>query len=111
MFEAYIAEYVFRQGIRRYIKNRAYSTAAAADLWNALGHASGKNVPAVAAPWIEKPGFPLVQVAAACHSSGNRNVTLSQKRFLLKDGSANGSQGEEPPRRSHPPPSPRPGCA
>jgi aminopeptidase N len=89
MLEAYIGEDVFRQGIRSYIKNRAYSNAAAADLWNALGHASGKNVPAVAAPWIEKPGFPLVQVTAACDSSGNRSVTLSQKRFLLNAGNAN----------------------
>ncbi len=91
MLEAYIGEDVFRQGIRSYIKNRAYSNAAAADLWNALGHASGKNIPAVAAPWIEKPGFPLVHVMAACDSSGNRSVTLSQKRFLLGGASAGGS--------------------
>jgi aminopeptidase N len=98
MLEAYIGEDVFRQGIRSYIKNRAYSNAAAADLWNALGHASGKNVPAVAAPWIEKPGFPLVSVTAACDSSGNRRVTLSQKRFLLNGGGANGAQWQVPLR-------------
>ena len=96
MLEAYIGEDVFRQGIRSYIKNRAYSNAAAADLWNALGQASGKNIPAVAAPWIEKPGFPLVQVTAACDSSGNRSVTLRQTRFLLNGGSANGAQWQVP---------------
>jgi len=94
MLEAYLGEDVFRQGIRSYIKDRAYSNAAAADLWNALGHASGKNVPAVAAPWIEKPGFPLVHVTATCDSSGNRSVTLRQKRFLLNGGGAGaGSTG------------------
>jgi aminopeptidase N len=98
MLEAYIGEDVFRQGIRSYIKNRAYSNAAAADLWNALGHASGKNVPAVAAPWIEKPGFPLVQVTAACDSSGNRSVTLRQKRFLLNGGGANAAEWQVPLR-------------
>jgi aminopeptidase N len=98
MLEAYIGEDVFRQGIRSYIKNRAYSNAAAADLWNALGQASGKDIPAVAAPWIEKPGFPLVQVTAACDSSGNRSVTLRQKRFLLNGGSANGAQWQVPLR-------------
>jgi aminopeptidase N len=93
MLEAYIGEDVFRQGIRTYMQSRAYSNAAAADLWNALGRASGKNVPAVAAQWIEKPGFPLVQATSACDSSGNRSVTLSQKRFLLNSGSENaGSQ-------------------
>ena len=94
MLEAYIGEDVFRQGIRSYIKNRAYSNAAAADLWNALEKASGKNVPAVAAQWIEKPGFPLVNVTATCDSSGNRSVTLSQKRFLLNGASAAGSASD-----------------
>jgi aminopeptidase N len=98
MLEAYLGEDVFRQGIRAYIKSRAYSHATAADLWNALAQASGKNVPAVAAPWIEKPGFPLVQVTAACDSSGNRSVTLHQKRFLLTDGGANGAQWQVPLR-------------
>ena len=88
MLEAYIGEDVFRQGIRNYIKSRAYSNAAAADLWNALGQASGKNITALAAPWVERPGFPLVSAAAACDSSGNRSVTLRQKRFLLNGGSA-----------------------
>jgi aminopeptidase N len=98
MLEAYIGEDVFREGIRSYMRSRAYSNAAAADLWNALGHASGKNVPAVAAQWIEKPGFPLVQVTAACDSSGNRSITLSQKRFLLNGGSANGVLWQVPLR-------------
>jgi aminopeptidase N len=96
MLEAYIGEDVFRQGIRSYIKNRAYSNAAAADLWNALEKTSGKNIPAVAAPWIEKPGFPLVHVTAACDSSGNRSVTLSQKRFLLNGPGADASAGGSP---------------
>jgi aminopeptidase N len=97
MLEAYIGEDVFRQGIRSYIKSRAYSNAAAADLWNALAQASGKNIPAVASQWIEKPGFPLVSVTAACDSSGNRSVTLRQKRFLL-DGAANATQWQVPLR-------------
>ena len=98
MLEAYIGEDVFRQGIRSYIKNRAYSNAAAADLWNALGQASGKSIPAVAAPWIEKPGFPLVHVAAACDASGNRSVTFSQERFLLNGASAKPSDWQVPLR-------------
>ena len=96
MLEAYIGEDVFRQGIRAYTKSRAYSNAAAADLWNALKQASGKNIPAVAAPWIEQPGFPLVQVTAACDSSGDRSVTLRQKRFLLNGDGANGGQWQVP---------------
>src|SRR3984885_9022588 len=98
MLEAYIGEDVFRQGIRSYMKSRAYSNATASDLWNALEQASGKNIPAVAAPWIEKPGFPLIQVTAACDLSGNRSVTLRQRRFLLNGGSANDAQWQVPLR-------------
>ena len=102
MLEAYIGEDVFRQGIRTYIKTRAYSNAAAADLWNALAGASGKDVPKVAAQWIEKPGFPLVSVTAACDSSGNRSVSLRQKRFLLngagEDAGANAVRWQVPLR-------------
>lgn len=98
MLEAYIGEDVFRQGIRNYMKDRAYSNAAAADLWNALAHASGKNIPAVAAPWVEKPGFPLIEVAAVCDSSGNRSLILNQKRFLLDGGGAQSSNWQVPLR-------------
>ena len=98
MLEAYIGEDVFRQGIRSYIKSRAYSNAAAADLWNALSHSSGKDISAVAAPWVEKPGFPLVSVTAACDTSGNRSVTLSQKRFLLNGRGAAGAPWQVPLR-------------
>ena len=68
MLEAYIGEDVFRQGIRNYIKSRAYSNAAAADLWNALGQASGKNVTRArtAAQRDRRAGFPLVNRDTAC---------------------------------------------
>jgi aminopeptidase N len=98
MLEAYIGDEVFRSGIRNYIKNRAYSNATAADLWLALGGASGKNVAAVSANWIEKPGFPLISVTAACDASGNRSVVLSQKRFLLSGIEKNATQWSVPLR-------------
>ena len=96
MLEAYLGEDVFRQGIRAYMKSHAYSNATAADLWNALKSASGKKVPDIAADWIEKPGFPLVSVTAACDASGGRSVTLRQKRFLLNGGSANAAAWQVP---------------
>jgi aminopeptidase N len=96
MLEAYLGEDVFRQGIRAYMKSHAYSNATAADLWNALKSASGKNVPDVASDWIEKPGFPLVSVTAACDASGARSVSLRQKRFLLNGGGANTATWQVP---------------
>ena len=83
MVEAYLGEDTFRNGVRRYLRARAFSNATAMDLWSALGAASGKDVAGVAAGWIEQPGFPLVQVATQCSPAGERTITLSQRRFLL----------------------------
>jgi aminopeptidase N len=83
MLEAYLGEDTFRAGIRSYMQAHKYSNATTADLWLALGAASKKDVSALAKAWTEQPGFPLISVTAACDASGNRTVTLAQKRFLL----------------------------
>jgi aminopeptidase N len=82
MFEAYLGPNVFRDGVRRYMKARAFSNATSADLWNALTAASGQDVGAMATGWTEEPGFPLVSVTAQCDAQGNRTISLSQQRFL-----------------------------
>jgi len=84
MLEAYLQPEVFRDGIRRYIKARAYSNATSDDLWLALGAASHQDVAALAGPWTRQPGFPLVSVRSSCDSEGGRTLTLSQQRFLLR---------------------------
>ncbi|HWG76234.1 MAG TPA: M1 family aminopeptidase [Steroidobacteraceae bacterium] len=84
MFEAYLGPSVFRDGIRRYIRARAYSNATAADLWAALRAASGQDIAAIAAPWTQRPGFPLLHARSHCAADGTRTVQLSQERFLLQ---------------------------
>jgi aminopeptidase N len=84
MLEAYIGPEKFRDGIRSYMKAHAFSNATTADLWLALDAASGNKVSEVAADWTQQPGFPLVTATAQCDESGNRSVTLTQKRFLLQ---------------------------
>jgi aminopeptidase N len=84
MFEAYLGNDTFRDGIRAFMKAHAYSNATSADLWNALSAVSGRDVGAIAAGWTERPGFPLVSVAASCDAAGERRITLSQQRFLLQ---------------------------
>jgi len=83
MLESYLGEDVFRDGMRRYMKTRAYSNATASDLWQALSAASGKDVAKVAEDWTTRPGFPLVSVAADCDAAGMRTISLRQARFLL----------------------------
>ena len=84
MFEAYLGPETFRDGIRRFMKAHAYSNATSADLWHALGEASGQPVGEVIAPWIEQPGFPIVFVTADCDAAGGRTIRFSQRQFLLR---------------------------
>ena len=96
MLEAYLSEDTFRDGIRRYMKDRAFSNATSADLWNALSASSGKDVSQIAAGWTEKPGFPLVSVTAACDSGGARTLTMTQRRFTLAGPDATASHWRVP---------------
>ena len=98
MFEAYLGPEIFRAGLRDYMHTRAFSNATGDDLWSALGRASGKNVAAIAAPWAEQPGFPLVSVAALCAADGARTLSLSQRRFLLSGADTVGLRWSVPLR-------------
>jgi aminopeptidase N len=89
MLEAWLGPDTFREGVRAYMKARAYSNATGADLWNALAVAGKRDVGAIAAGWTEQPGFPLVSVSAHCDASGARTLTLAQRRFL-QDGADTG---------------------
>jgi len=78
MLESFLGENVFRDGIRRYIAAHKYSNSTTADLWNALGAASGKPVGEIATAWTEQPGFPVVKVKR----DGGRG-SLTQERFTI----------------------------
>ena len=87
MLEAYLGEATFRDGIRRYIARHQYSNTTTANLWAALGEASGKPVVALAAGWTEQPGFPVVEAALATEN-GQPTLRLQQNRFTLNDPGA-----------------------
>ncbi|MDB6114185.1 MAG: pepN [Lacunisphaera sp.] len=100
MLEGYLGEDTFRAGIRLYAERHQFSNSTTADLWAALGDASGKPVVALAAGWTEQPGFPVVLVStvgaslddARAPTSGaptsNRMLKLEQLRFTLNDPNA-----------------------
>ncbi|HEY8052530.1 MAG TPA: M1 family metallopeptidase [Steroidobacteraceae bacterium] len=96
MLEAYLGPDAFRDGIRRYMKARAFGNATSADLWNALSAASNQDVGAIAAGWTEQAGFPLVSVTAECDAQGKRSVSLSQQRFFLEGGAGDTSHWSVP---------------
>jgi|HubBroStandDraft_1064217.scaffolds.fasta_scaffold00011_60 aminopeptidase N len=84
MLETYLGEPVFREGMRRYMKDHAYSNSTTADLWTALAAASGKPVAQIAAGFSEQPGIPLIEVQSSCVKT-DRVVTLTEDRFTIHD--------------------------
>jgi len=84
MLEAYVGPDRFRDGVRAYMKARAFSNATSADLWLALDGAGAGDASRVAATWTEQPGFPLVTAAASCDAEGKRSLSVTQSRFLLR---------------------------
>lgn len=81
MIESYLGEEKFRDGIRAYMKRHARGNAVADDLWRALAEASSEPVVELANAWINKSGYPLVNVERSENS-----VTLSQRRFYSEPG-------------------------
>ncbi len=77
MFEQWIGEDAFRTGVLDYLNRHRWGNARASDLWQALARASGDDVAAAMATFIEQPGVPLVSVEP---ESGNR-IRLRQTRF------------------------------
>ena len=82
MIEEWLGEGPFREGIRGYMKAHALSNTTTADLWAALGEASGKDVRAFAKGWTEQPGFPVVTVGGL-HGKDGPVPACWQQRFTV----------------------------
>jgi puromycin-sensitive aminopeptidase len=72
MLEQFLGDDVFRNGIRRYLREHAYGNTVTADLWRALEEESGEPIAAIAGSWILQGGHPLVRLV---------DGTLSQEPF------------------------------
>jgi aminopeptidase N len=76
MLKNYIGEDAFRAGLSAYFKTHAYKNTEGADLWAALGKASGIDVAAFMDPWLERSGFPMLTV-----SQTGTKLTIEQQHF------------------------------
>jgi alanyl aminopeptidase len=79
MFEQWIGPENFRRGVNRYLEAHLWKNAVAGDLWKALGDASGKNVTAALAGFIEQQGYPIISVERLPDGA----FKLTQKRYLV----------------------------
>lgn len=77
MLLTYLGRDVFLRGVARYLNAHKFGNATTADLWRAISEVSGKPVAEYMVSWIEKIGFPVVNVDVEGSS-----LKVSQKRYL-----------------------------
>jgi cytosol alanyl aminopeptidase len=87
MIESWIGEEQFREGMRRYVKKHEWANATAADLYAALGEASGRDVGKVMNSFTDQSGVPVV--SAECRAGegtdGPASVQLRQEEYRTLD--------------------------
>ncbi|APV49187.1 hypothetical protein BWI17_05525 [Betaproteobacteria bacterium GR16-43] len=83
MFEAWLTPERFREGVRTYVKERAYGSATSRDFFKALGDAAGKGDEALAAlgAFVNQPGIPLMDVTLRCESGVKPALEVKQSRL------------------------------
>jgi cytosol alanyl aminopeptidase len=82
MFEGYVGPEVFLRGVRDYIKAHTFGNATSSDFVAAISKASGKDVSAAFATFLEQPGAPEITAALACDKGQPPRVALSQQRYV-----------------------------
>lgn len=91
MFEAYLGEDAFRQGVRNHMQRFAHGTASVSDFIESLTLAApDKNIKGAFESFLFQPGVPFLHLTLDC-SGDQPSVALRQERYLPL-----GSAGEEP---------------
>lgn len=83
MFEAWLGEDVFRDGLRRYMRAHAFASATSDDLIAALQQAGDRDARFAKAmrSFLDQPGVPLVRSSLHC-DGGKPRLKLTQQRYL-----------------------------
>ena len=80
MFERWIGEDTFRDGIREYLSAHRFGTATADDLLDALSREAGRDVGTPFRTFLMQPGVPLVTAARQCGDGAA--LAITQARYL-----------------------------
>lgn len=82
MFEAWMGEERFRDGVQRYLTAHAFGNASADDFLAAMSAEGGKEIGPAISTFLEQPGVPLVTVDLKASSDSVPTLFLTQRRFL-----------------------------
>lgn len=101
MMDHFLTTNVFKQGLTNYLNGKAYQSAEQNDLWDALTKQAHKDkvldtsitIKKIMDTWTLQTGFPVVTVT---RNYDNGEVTLTQERFLLRNGSIVTTSDSEP---------------
>lgn len=85
MMSDYLGPQVFLEGISSYLRDKSYSNATSAALFDDLSKVSGTDVASFMEPWIREAGFPVVEV-----SEDNEIITVNQHPFIGHNQSKTG---------------------
>ena len=91
MVRALLGDDALRKGLKAYFDAHQYGNATGADLWQALGDASGLDIGAIMTSWLEQPGYPVVTAAVV-----DGQLTLAQQQFFIGEGEEKGRQWQIP---------------
>ncbi len=80
MFESWVGEKQFQNGVTAYLKQHSYKNARMADFLDAIAGAGQPRLTSAFTTFLDQPGFPEVSVELKC--AGEPTVDLSQKRYL-----------------------------
>jgi alanyl aminopeptidase len=80
MFEHWIGEERFRDGVRLYLKENADKSTTVQQFLAAIGQAGGRDIAPAFSSFLDQAGTPVVSIALDCAKVAPR-VTLSQSRY------------------------------
>ncbi|HSW78557.1 MAG TPA: M1 family metallopeptidase [Candidatus Babeliales bacterium] len=75
-----VGEDSFKRGLKSYFQEFKYSNTQADDLWQHLGSVSGLPIGDIMQNWLQKPGFPVVELEYVPKS---KEFEASQQRLVL----------------------------
>lgn len=80
MFEHWIGDAKFRQGVQLYLKQHAWGNSTASDFEAAISTVAGRNVAPAFDSFLDQPGVPEISAALKC--GAQPTLAVSQKRSL-----------------------------
>jgi aminopeptidase N len=82
MFESYVGEENFQNGVRLHMERYADGVATGDDFFQSIADGSGNpDVVAAMKSFVDQRGLPLVTAKLTCEPDGDTNVSLSQSRY------------------------------